>query len=152
MAKSTKHKPNKKHSFIIVWLGSKYIYYQHCWKSNCILSFSGPYFPAFGFNTDIYSVKLRILSECRKIRTRKTPNTDTFYTVQQPNLFVINPFQTNVLSFHYPLKASGVIKMFSGVIEIEHYYYYYYYCYYYYYYYYSCCCCCCCCYYYYYYY
>ena len=32
---------------------------------------SGPYFPVFGLNTKIYSVNLRIQSECRKIRTRK---------------------------------------------------------------------------------
>ena len=31
---------------------------------------SGPYFPAFGLNTERYQVFLRIQSECRKIRTR----------------------------------------------------------------------------------
>ena len=31
---------------------------------------SGPYFPVFGQNTDIYGVNLRIQSEHRKIRTR----------------------------------------------------------------------------------
>ena len=34
--------------------------------------FSGPYFPAFGLNTERYSVNLRIQPECRKIRTRKS--------------------------------------------------------------------------------
>ena len=33
--------------------------------------FSGPYFPAFGLNTERYEVSLRIQSECGKIRTRK---------------------------------------------------------------------------------
>ena len=33
--------------------------------------FSGPYFPAFGLNTERSSVSLRIQSECGKIRTRK---------------------------------------------------------------------------------
>ena len=33
--------------------------------------FSGPYFPVFGLNTEIYGVILRIHSEHRKIRTRK---------------------------------------------------------------------------------
>ena len=33
--------------------------------------FSGPYFPAFGLNTERYSVSLRIQSEYGKIRTRK---------------------------------------------------------------------------------
>ena len=34
--------------------------------------FSGPYFPAFGLNTDRYRVSLRIQSEYGKIRTRKS--------------------------------------------------------------------------------
>ena len=33
--------------------------------------FCGPYFPAFGLNTKIYFVNLRIQSEYRKIQTRK---------------------------------------------------------------------------------
>ena len=43
--------------------------------------FSGPYFPAFGLNTERYEVSLRIQSACGKIRTRKTPYLDTFHTV-----------------------------------------------------------------------
>ena len=39
--------------------------------------FSGSFFPAFGLNT----LFLRIQSECGKIRTIKTPNTDTFHAV-----------------------------------------------------------------------
>ena len=38
-------------------------------------------FPAFGLNTESYGESLCIRSECRKIRTRKTPNTGTFYAV-----------------------------------------------------------------------
>ena len=34
---------------------------------------SGPYFPIFGLNTDIYSVNLCIQSEHRKIWTRNNP-------------------------------------------------------------------------------
>ena len=34
-------------------------------------------------------VSLRIQSECGKIRTRKTPNTDTFHAVQWSNIFSI---------------------------------------------------------------
>ena len=55
-------------------------------KGNCvkivrIWSFSGPYFPTFALNTEKYRVSLRIKSKCGKIRTRKTPNTDTFQVV-----------------------------------------------------------------------
>ena len=53
----------------------------HCVKSVCIGIYSGPYFPAFGLNTDRYSVSRRIQSECGKIRTRINPNMDTFYAV-----------------------------------------------------------------------
>ena len=40
------------------------------------------YFPAFGLNTEIYGVSLRIQSKCGKMRTRITPNTETYYTVK----------------------------------------------------------------------
>ena len=55
----------------------------HCVKNVRIRSNSGPYFPAFGLNTERYSVSLRIQSECGKIRTRITPNRDTFYAVSR---------------------------------------------------------------------
>ena len=50
-------------------------------KSVCIWSYSGPHFPEFGLNTERYGVSLCIQSECGKMRTRITPNTDTFYAV-----------------------------------------------------------------------
>ena len=53
----------------------------HCVKSVRIRSFSGPYFPAFGLNTERYGVSFSIQSECGKIRTSKTPHTDTFHAV-----------------------------------------------------------------------
>ena len=46
-----------------------------------IRSYSGPYFPAFRLNTEKYSVSLCIQFAFEKIRTRITPNTETFYTV-----------------------------------------------------------------------
>ena len=48
----------------------------HWMKSVCIRSYSGPYFPAFGLNKERYGV-----CECGKIRSRITPNTDTFHAV-----------------------------------------------------------------------
>ena len=51
-------------------------------KSVHVRRFYGPYFPAFGLNTGRYGVSLRIQFECEKIRTRKTPNTDTSYAVK----------------------------------------------------------------------
>ena len=53
----------------------------HCIKSVRIRSYSGPHFPTFGLDRDRCSVSLRIQSECRKMRTRITPNTDTFHAV-----------------------------------------------------------------------
>ena len=55
------------------------------WRINFLVvriwRFSSPYFPVFRLNTERYRESLRIQSECGKIRTRKTPNTDTFYAV-----------------------------------------------------------------------
>ena len=47
-----------------------------------IRSYSGPYFPALGLNTERYPISLRIQSECGKIQTRMTSNTDTFHVVR----------------------------------------------------------------------
>ena len=47
-----------------------------------IQNYSGPHFPTFGLNTERYAVFLRIQSECRKMKTRISPNTNTFCTVQ----------------------------------------------------------------------
>ena len=46
-----------------------------------IRSYSCLYIPAFRLNTKRYGVSLRIQSECGEIRTRITPNADTFYAV-----------------------------------------------------------------------
>ena len=53
----------------------------HCANSSRIRSYSVPYFPKFGLNTERYFVYLRIQCECGKIRTRITPNTDTIDAV-----------------------------------------------------------------------
>ena len=53
----------------------------HCLKNNRIRSFCGPYFPAFGLNTERYGVSLRMQSKCGEIQTRKAPNKYTFHTV-----------------------------------------------------------------------
>ena len=41
------------------------------WKVSKYGVLSGPYFPVFGLNTEIYFVNIRIQSENREIRTRK---------------------------------------------------------------------------------
>ena len=58
---------------------------EYCVKTVCIRSCSGPYFSVSRLNTERYGVSLRIQCECRKIPTRKTPNTDAFHTVEQFN-------------------------------------------------------------------
>ena len=51
---------------------------RHCVKNVCICiwSFPGPYFPTFGMNTERYSVQMW------EMRTRKTQNSDIFYSVR----------------------------------------------------------------------
>ena len=65
----------------VLHLTVKYDESVHCEKGVRIRSVSGTYFPAFRLNMEIYRVNLRIQSECWKIRTRKTPNIDTFHAV-----------------------------------------------------------------------
>ena len=57
------------------------LFCNHCLKNVRIWSYSGPYFPAFGLNTERYGVFLLIQSQCEKIRTRITLNRDTFHAV-----------------------------------------------------------------------
>ena len=59
-------------------LAEKDYYTRHCVKSVRIQSYSGPYFPTFGLNTEKY----RIQAEYEKIRTKITPNTDTFHAAR----------------------------------------------------------------------
>ena len=59
----------------------------HCTKSDRIWRFSGKYFPVFGMNTEIYRVNLPIQDKCKKKRTRKTPNMDTFYAVLRVKVY-----------------------------------------------------------------
>ena len=44
-------------------------------------NFSGPYFPVFGLNAEIYGVNLRIQSKYKKIRTRKNSIFGHFHVV-----------------------------------------------------------------------
>ena len=59
----------------------------HCVKSVRFRSYSGPYFPAFGLNTERYRESIHIQFECRKIRTKITPSTETFYAVDMLRIY-----------------------------------------------------------------
>ena len=67
----------------------------HCVKSVRIWSFFGQYLSAFGLNTERYGVSLRIQSECGKILTRKTPNTDTFHAVMYMHIRICEAVSQN---------------------------------------------------------
>ena len=51
------------------------------WKVSKYGVFSGPYFPVFELNTEIYGVNFRIQSEYSKTLTKKAPYLDTFHVV-----------------------------------------------------------------------
>ena len=53
----------------------------HCTKNVRIQSYSGPYFPACGLNTERFGVSLCIQSKCGKMWIRITLDTDTFHAV-----------------------------------------------------------------------
>ena len=71
------------HNFHIATMVNHYgMRNRHFMKSVRIQSYSGPHFHAFGLNTGRDFLSLRIQSECGKMRTRITPNTDTSYVVR----------------------------------------------------------------------
>ena len=59
----------------------------HCVKSVRVRTYSDPHFPAFGLT---YRVSLRIQSECGKMWTRITPNTDIFHAVLNKSRLHLN--------------------------------------------------------------
>ena len=56
----------------------------HCVKSLQTRSFSGPHFPVFGLNTEIYRVNTVLQSNTGKYGPEKTPYLDTFHAVNVP--------------------------------------------------------------------
>ena len=111
----------------------------YCVKSVRIRSYSGPHFPAFGLNSERYGVCLRIQFKCGKIRTRKTPNTDTFFRsaalfrffrgIVLPNIFLkqylyecfSNLYKCNASDFHGLYAFSDDLdnvkfKIFSAIL------------------------------------
>ena len=68
---------------------SKNIFSRHCVKSVRTRSYSGPYFLAFGLNTERYSVTLCIQSECRIMRTKITPNTGIIHAVKYASAKIV---------------------------------------------------------------
>ena len=73
---------------------------QHCLKSVQIRSFSDPYFPVFGLNTDIYGVNLGNFSpNLGKYGLEKTPYLDTFHAVQYTNTIAFE-FNRNICLYY----------------------------------------------------
>ena len=86
--------------------------------------FSEPYFLTFGLNAEWYFVSLRIQSECRKIRTRMTTNTNNFCAVQteslQNELFTRKPSIIHQgITFIIALILSLVLS-FPKLISLRH--------------------------------
>ena len=76
----------------------------HCVKSVCIRSYSGLHFPPFRVNTKRYG-DFRIQSKCRKMRTRTTPNMDTFHAVNNLRHERVNALITGTSKLHVGLVA-----------------------------------------------
>ena len=101
-----KAKANFKIHDVINCETNKYKIHIHCVQSIRIRSYSGPHFPAFELNTDSYSVSLCIQSEFGKMRTRITPNTETFHAVSVCYILLHLP----TLDIDRFLKTANIIK------------------------------------------
>ena len=65
---------------------------KQCVKKVRVISFSGPHFPTFRLNTEIYFANVHIKGQCGKMQFRETPNMGTFYTVQYADSAQKNKF------------------------------------------------------------
>ena len=92
-------------------------------KESVFGKFSGPYFPAFGLNEERDGVSLHIQSEWWKIRTRKTPNTDTSHAVEYSPIipyiterFVVNQFKaTDFFLYSWKSKTWGFLLILGTI-------------------------------------
>ena len=82
---------------------------QTVWKVSIYGVFSGPYFLAFGLNTERYSVPLHIQPKCRKRRTRKS---SVIGQISRSNSF----FKEDIVA-HYSMK---IISFFPVTVFSKH--------------------------------
>ena len=80
--------------------------------------FSGPYFPAFGLNTERYGLSLRIQSECGKMGTRIAPNMDTFYAVHVKRFFLLFLYCFHNFANDNTLSKDRLVKILETESEI----------------------------------
>ena len=83
-----------------------FLFSMQCVKRARTLSFSGLHFAAFRQNTEIYKVNLYIQSECGKMRTKHTLNTDTFMQCWTATSIQLNLIDTEIIRFKNHLKKS----------------------------------------------
>ena len=83
----------------------------HSTKVMCIRGISGPYFPALGLNMEIYKINICIPSKCRKIQTRKTPNTDKFHAVMS--------YVSSHKKFHFLLTCKTVLYFINFCLSLK---------------------------------
>ena len=91
----------------------------HCVKSVRIQNFTGQYFPTFRLNMETYSVSLRIQSEIGKIRTKKTPNTNTFHAVVVSELTIATFKITTNFCFFFTYVADWINRKNSKIYVVH---------------------------------
>ena len=70
----------------------------HCLKSVRIWSFSGPYFPEFGLNTERYCLSLSLCLSSRSVRMRDNmdqKNSEYGHFLHSGSLVILDSFQEN---------------------------------------------------------
>ena len=78
-----------------------------------IWSFSSPYFPEYGVNTEMYIVNSSIQFKCGKIRTRKALNMDTFHAAlawNGPIIFLFTAFSL--------ISARGIFRILRNICDV----------------------------------
>ena len=91
----------------------------HCVKGVRIRSHSGPYFSAFGLNTERYRGSLCIQSECEKMWTRTTPDTDTFRAVHSIHLSMAMAVSVHFILCKFTSSQNLERRFWLNVTEIS---------------------------------
>ena len=90
--------------------------YDTAWKVSKYGVISGPYFPVFGLNTEVYSVNLHIQSEYRKIWTRKTSIFGHFSrSASNRNACVCSSFTVMIILF----KTSAISSTLYSTLKVK---------------------------------
>ena len=88
-------------------------------KSDRVWSYFGSYFSAFALNSEVYFVNLRIQSECGKIRSRQSLNTDNICKVSYLKLHILGDIWNYMPAILVPSSAKIIWTRILAIAKLS---------------------------------